>query len=223
MLFGRPVQAQSAGADGTVLASDATPSAQRVEHRLRFDAPGITTVRLRAAPARRRLQGLCRGLGRHPALRGLRGAEAVRQAARAVRLARHHVRGRGRAGAADAVRRPRRAAHAARRGGRASRGLPATGRHPHHAAQAVCAGRAARPGVRRRAAPGGRVRRRRRCRGGRSQHWGARRAGGAGAAAAARADRSFVLDGGGGEAVIYRICCAAGGTVEATCMDLADV
>ena len=47
MLFARPVKGEALAADGTVLATDATSSTQRVEQRLVFAAPGIASVRLR--------------------------------------------------------------------------------------------------------------------------------------------------------------------------------
>ncbi len=47
MLFARPVKGEALAADGSVIATDSTSAAQRVEQRLVFEAPGIAAVRLR--------------------------------------------------------------------------------------------------------------------------------------------------------------------------------
>ncbi len=64
MLFGRPVKGEALAADGSVLATDATPSTQGVEHRLTFAAPGIAAVRLRGGAGEAVILEVCCAGGR---------------------------------------------------------------------------------------------------------------------------------------------------------------
>ena len=77
------VKGEALAADGSVLATDATPAAQGVEHRLVFAAPGIAAVRLRGGGGEAVIIEVC-CTGRHdrPDVHRLHRREAAREAGR---------------------------------------------------------------------------------------------------------------------------------------------